>query len=123
MLLLPPKSTLTGTLFPYSALYRCHEPSRGPLAGDRGLRAPDRRRRPVLVPPPRPVDVRDQRPRRLLDRQHAATPVQRVRPGDGPLGPAARRGLVHARSEEHTSELQSLMRTSYALLCLNKTNK
>src|SRR3546814_5716464 len=26
------------------------------------------------------------------------------------------------RSEEHTSELQSLMRTSYAVLCLNKTN-
>src|SRR3546814_9622651 len=27
------------------------------------------------------------------------------------------------RSEEHTSELQSLMRTSYAVLCLNKNNK
>src|SRR3546814_2818465 len=27
-----------------------------------------------------------------------------------------------ARSEEHTSELQSLMRTSYAVFCLNKTN-
>src|SRR3546814_6554832 len=26
------------------------------------------------------------------------------------------------RSEEHTSELQSLMRTSYAVLCLNKKN-
>src|SRR3546814_8548812 len=28
-----------------------------------------------------------------------------------------------ARSEEHTSELQSLMRISYAVLCLKKTNK
>src|SRR3546814_4700084 len=28
--------------------------------------------------------------------------------------------LVMARSEEHTSELQSLMRTSYAVFCLNK---
>src|SRR3546814_6970301 len=28
-----------------------------------------------------------------------------------------------ARSEEHTSELQSLMRNSYAVLCLKKTNK
>src|SRR3546814_4575043 len=28
-----------------------------------------------------------------------------------------------ARSEEHTSELQSLMRKSYAVLCLNKKNK
>src|SRR3546814_10300637 len=27
-----------------------------------------------------------------------------------------------SRSEEHTSELQSLMRTSYAVLCLKKTN-
>src|SRR3546814_9175747 len=28
--------------------------------------------------------------------------------------------LAHARSEEHTSELQSLMRISYAVFCLNK---
>src|SRR3546814_4711499 len=39
--------------------------------------------------------------------------------GDGAGGPRARR-----RSEEHTSELQSLMRISYAVFCLtkNKTN-
>src|SRR3546814_1779906 len=30
---------------------------------------------------------------------------------------------LHARSEEHTSELQSLMRTSYAVFCLKKQNK
>src|SRR3546814_5489077 len=29
----------------------------------------------------------------------------------------------HVRSEEHTSELQSLMRISYAVFCLNKKNK
>src|SRR3546814_8413624 len=28
----------------------------------------------------------------------------------------------HSRSEEHTSELQSLMRISYAVFCLKKTN-
>src|SRR3546814_7865889 len=33
------------------------------------------------------------------------------------IGPAPHRGL---RSEEHTSELQSLMRISYAVFCLNK---
>src|SRR3546814_4265163 len=36
------------------------------------------------------------------------------------------RGLVKTiddRSEEHTSELQSLMRISYAVFCLNKKNK
>src|SRR3546814_1955399 len=31
--------------------------------------------------------------------------------------------LVTARSEEHTSELQSLMRISYAVFCLKKKNK
>src|SRR3546814_9131528 len=31
--------------------------------------------------------------------------------------------LQHRRSEEHTSELQSLMRISYAVFCLKKTNK
>src|SRR3546814_4184864 len=32
-------------------------------------------------------------------------------------------GLIVIRSEEHTSELQSLMRISYAVFCLNKKNK
>src|SRR3546814_3129634 len=32
-------------------------------------------------------------------------------------------GPVAVRSEEHTSELQSLMRTSYAVFCLKKTNQ
>src|SRR3546814_3922689 len=32
-------------------------------------------------------------------------------------------GSVTIRSEEHTSELQSLMRISYAVFCLNKTKK
>src|SRR3546814_4914671 len=32
-------------------------------------------------------------------------------------------GSRHGRSEEHTSELQSLMRISYAVFCLKKKNK
>src|SRR3546814_5919956 len=32
-------------------------------------------------------------------------------------------GLLFSRSEEHTSELQSLMRNSYAVFCLKKTRK
>src|SRR3546814_3989318 len=36
---------------------------------------------------------------------------------------AAPRGRVKKRSEEHTSELQSLMRISYAVFCLNKKKK
>src|SRR3546814_9480483 len=40
---------------------------------------------------------------------------------DRPLGPIGHLGV--ARSEEHTSELQSLMRISYAVFCLTKKNK
>src|SRR3546814_3685318 len=36
----------------------------------------------------------------------------------GPLGPCPESHRILARSEEHTSELQSLMRTSYAVFCL-----
>src|SRR3546814_3367900 len=38
------------------------------------------------------------------------------------VGPAVR-GEIIARSEEHTSELQSLMRISYAVFCLKKKRK
>src|SRR3546814_8620714 len=37
-------------------------------------------------------------------------------------GEAARQRGDRGRSEEHTSELQSLMRISYAVFCLKKTN-
>src|SRR3546814_10318272 len=40
-------------------------------------------------------------------------------PGNVQREPAQR--LVHRRSEEHTSELKSLMRISYAVFCLKKT--
>src|SRR3546814_2100601 len=35
----------------------------------------------------------------------------------------SRHGVIIERSEEHTSELQSLMRISYAVFCLKKQNK
>src|SRR3546814_4308261 len=38
-------------------------------------------------------------------------------------GQATPLGQIALRSEEHTSELQSLMRTSYAVFCLKKKNK
>src|SRR3546814_2010410 len=50
------------------------------------------------------------RPPALLSRRDQATGRTR---GEGDAG---------ARSEEHTSELQSLMRTSYAVFCLKKKN-
>src|SRR3546814_2798360 len=41
----------------------------------------------------------------------------------GRPGSAFRLALPEGRSEEHTSELQSLMRISYAVFCLKKKNK
>src|SRR3546814_7837257 len=39
------------------------------------------------------------------------------------LNPGIGHGALAERSEEHTSELQSLMRISYAVFCLKKKNK
>src|SRR3546814_4206824 len=41
---------------------------------------------------------------------------------DPVFGPVVMFGLGGIRSEEHTSELQSLLRTSYAVFCLQKQN-
>src|SRR3546814_10599276 len=48
-------------------------------------------------------------------------PCRSVSPSDWKNSPTSL--LSGARSEEHTSELQSLMRISYAVFCLKKTNK
>src|SRR3546814_2131640 len=71
----------------------------------------------ILVRPDRPQP----RPgRRIARRRARANPA----PRSGSLAGAARRprisGQCHLRSEEHTSELQSLMRISYAVFCLKK---
>src|SRR3546814_4852738 len=60
----------------------------------------------------------------------AGTDVAQLRPASGvdrghdlardPRGPGPRDHFVAIRSEEHTSELQSLMRISYAVFCLKK---
>src|SRR3546814_2263439 len=42
---------------------------------------------------------------------------------DGTIRIVIRIGVEHVRSEEHTSELQSLMRISYAVFCLKKKKK
>src|SRR3546814_2108253 len=58
------------------------------------------------------------RPR--LDHRHAD---RRVHHGDDPQRPQPDGRLAILRSEEHTSELQSLMRISYAVFCLKKKKK
>src|SRR3546814_9734072 len=61
---------------------------------------------------------------RLGDRQPRERPEEAERhPGDEERAPRVnpqRRPAGPFRSEEHTSELQSLMRTSYAVFCLKK---
>src|SRR3546814_9851912 len=100
----PPRSTRTDTLFPYTTLFRS---------------------------PLQPI-------RRFQDGAHIfallAVQIARIAAGQH-FAEAEDRGqrspqfIAHigdeSRSEEHTSELQSLMRTSYAVFCLKKktTNK
>src|SRR3546814_2800973 len=94
----PPRSTRTDTLFPYTTLFRSHICGRSPL--------PSWRWREQGFPTP---CVRYAAPPRALPPDRRA------------LG---RSCLWHCpgRSEEHTSELQSLMRISSAVFCLKKKN-
>src|SRR3546814_2790405 len=109
----PPRSTRTDTLFPYTTLFRSRP-------GLRGLTE-------VLAQRPQP----GARARQLDAECHGDDEEQE---GDGEHGqnvPSRRRsaGLAELhraqgqRSEEHTSELQSLMRISYAVFCLKKKKK
>src|SRR3546814_10810375 len=86
----PPRSTRTDTLFPYTTLFRSL------LAAPEDGAPAEQRLLPARRLPPLPglgVDLHGQ-------------PHTRV--------------VALERSEEHTSELQSLMRTSYAVFCLKK---
>src|SRR3546814_3711309 len=96
----PPSATRTDTLLPYPALCRCEAPARR-RAGSR----------PVGVGV---GDDHDVPPR--ADGRAASTLSQRVRREQTGMD-------SKGRSEEHTSELQSLMRISYAVFCLKKKTK
>src|SRR3546814_10509745 len=96
----PPRSTRTDTLFPYTTLFRSvvARPGRK-LGGDVGAAFEIQRARAGhLDRPANPVGMVGCR----LQRAHAVAAVEQQ------------------RSEEHTSELQSLMRISYAVFCLKK---
>src|SRR3546814_10229501 len=98
----PPRSTLPHTSFPYTTLFR----SRLRLAG--GAAPPP--------PPPRRHRAPARRHRVEPDRGCRRPALRADRLADQSGHPGARR----RRSEEHTSELQSLMRISYAVFCLKK---
>src|SRR3546814_4112948 len=99
----PPRSTRTDTLLPYTTLFRSRPAEDHLRVGTH----PRLRRHRVVV-------------RGAPGRHGAGTgatgPTHRCGPGpSGAAGPS--------RSEEHTSELQSLMRISYAVFCLKKKKK
>src|SRR3546814_995822 len=110
----PPKSTRTDTLFPSPTLFRSLQrlEHAGPDGGDALKRG---------------VDIG----LFALDTDEMATQLA----GHGPRRAGAEEGIEHniagfgrgienaERSEEHTSELQSLMRISYAVFCLKKKTK
>src|SRR3546814_10336257 len=106
----PPRSTRTDTLFPYTTLFRSL--SVGAVV-HRG--AADHHPRRHLRPVPRHAGRKDEDAGR--GRSQGSQDLHR--PDDLREGSRAARWL---RSEEHTSELQSLMRISYAVFCLKKNN-
>src|SRR3546814_6700156 len=86
------------------------------------LESPDRVARAVLIAPMLGIGRRGLPTglARLLVEFFCRTPLlERYVFGGAGYGPRRRR--FEGRSEEHTSELQSLMRISYAVLCLQKT--
>src|SRR3546814_2174716 len=101
----PPRSTRTDTLFPYTTLFRS---GAAELVGQFiALRQPGRAERVAL----------GEQPARRIGDVIAAIAVAAV--ADIAFRAALRTQAERlVRSEEHTSELQSLMRISYAVFCL-----
>src|SRR3546814_10497570 len=122
----PTRSTRTDTLFPYTTLCRSRGPAHPDAAGQSiiGIVAAARRlgdQLEALVAAPG-IGAAHRHAEALLLRARDATDDQRafgrkeiaVRPAGDEANPFA------GDREEHTSELQSLMRISYAVFCLKK---
>src|SRR3546814_10842315 len=118
----PPRSTRTDTLFPYTTLFRAGV--NGRARGDFPVDG-DRKGRDGLNPDETAPDC--------FGRAAARGQLQACRqPVPGERRPSIAGhdlnddlsgidlGFLGDRSEEHTSELQSLMRSSYAVFCLKK---
>src|SRR3546814_5244992 len=95
----PPRSTRTDTLFPYTTLFRSIRPDQEGFGKAIGRRL---------------LGIADLQPERRSVAQQRREHRQVARGGDDQY--------LADRSEEHTSELQSLMRISYAVFCLKKKN-
>src|SRR3546814_1765163 len=99
----PPRSTRTDTLFPYTTLFRSQQRGQRIAAGEQEVEPEDggHGQQGALE------DAGD-----LVGIGSAESPDQQQRAGQ--------QSDSEQRSEEHTSELQSLMRISYAVFCLKK---
>src|SRR3546814_10059344 len=106
----PPRSTRTDTLFPYTTLFRSVDEAAGIDFGAGATDAAGRGRDAGFA-----VQGLGQYAR---ERGLAHPPGTRKQP----CMVQSLRGkcMRQSRSEEHTSELQSLMRSSYAVFCLKK---
>src|SRR3546814_7889870 len=99
----PPRSTRTDTLFPYTTLFRSRFESSCLLCTT--VEAEEKVGHRVVIDDERAVVV---------------CPYWSGAPYEMLVIPRTHGGHLEHRSEEHTSELQSLMRISYAVFCLKK---
>src|SRR3546814_4629622 len=118
----PPRSTRTDTLFPYTTLFRSDGPELVAVTQDVGQAHES-------------IDAKFEgteltvafNPEYLLQGIEVAPGDEVTIESVDALKPALLRAPEHPeflyRSEEHTSELQSLMRISYAVFCLKKKTK
>src|SRR3546814_2473824 len=98
----PPRSTRTDTLFPYTTPFR----SAFGQARARGLG----RRTRIFTPPNQDIHAKS-----------LSVAAQQL--ANSAIAKNTQSLAIQRRSEEHTSELQSLMRISYAVFCLKKKTK
>src|SRR3546814_8339169 len=98
----PPRSTRTDTLVPYTTLFRSSRTQGCPR------RALCRAQESEIAPPA------DGQTHQVA----AAMPTGKGKPMRNSIIAATLAAIAAPRSEEHTSELQSLMRISYAVFCL-----
>src|SRR3546814_1466760 len=105
MRLRPPRSTRTDTLFPYTTLFRSNKHHRIALKNERYWISRIKDITEHNAFPPQSLN-----PEAQLEYLEPSISLKTLFPSK------------EIRSEEHTSELQSLMRISYAVFCLKKKN-
>src|SRR3546814_10673831 len=106
----PPRSTRTDTLFPYTTLFRSENEKLENISIEDELKPMLEKLAELL----QEKKIYEYRPKigREIFRQKRLTLIQKCITS-----------CNTRRSEEHTSELQSLMRISYAVFCLKKKQK